>query len=337
MCQYKDELSKVIEYTISNDEVELSVLNFGATVTSIRTKDKDGKVENILASFDDVESYFSKPGPYLNAMVGPVAGRIGYGQYSINGEVHSLSINNGKNHLHGGTSGISKQFFNVEKDTNSITLTLDTDHDVDGFTGTYHYEIKYILNKNTLTIEAKCTPENKTILNMTSHMYFNLSGELKNSINEHLLTLPASKKTKIHEDGQPCCIMPIIEGSAFDFRTAKLIGRNFEIGDEEFNITRGYDTAFVLNGDEPIELVDKESGRTLEIHTDQKSVVVYSANYFDDDLTLNEGRKGYPFSCLAMETQDTPNGINIEGVSTKIYDKDTPYNQKTTYIFGIIE
>jgi len=340
MSQYNECLNQVKEYTIYNDELEVSAINFGASVTAIKTRDKEGNMENILASFQDIESYFSSPGPYLNAMVGPVAGRIAYGKYEIDGETRQLSINNGVNHLHGGASGISKQFFDVIEEVidekKILRFVLDTNHVVDGFSGDFHYEIKYILEKNTFTIESTCWPKQRTILNMTSHMYFNLSGELKRSIEGHLLMVPANHKTLIHDEGHPYEIVPIESGSAFDFRVPKKIGENFEIGDDEFAITRGYDTCFVLDNGNKIVLEDEISGRILEVITDQRSVVVYSANYFDEQLILNEGRKGQPFCSIALETQDIPNVVNIAPSDAKIYDENSPYSQKTTYIFGMI-
>lgn len=329
----------IYEYTLCNEYVEVSALNYGATITSIKTRDKNGEMANILVSFDEVDSYFTEPDPYLNALVGPVAGRIAHGKYIVDGNTKQLSINSGDNHLHGGQTGISKQIFEVKKiedeDAQILRFSLVCNHDLDGFEGEYNYIIDYILEGNSFSIVSKCIPEKRTIINMTSHMYFNLSGDLKTSIENHGLLIPAKNKAIICEDGYPSAIEKIIEESAFDFSSSQSIGNNYRKGNKEFSITRAFDTAFLLECNSPIILNDSESGRILKIETDQRSVVVYTANYFDDKLILNHGKKGYPFCGVALETQDIPNGINIDAENQKVYDSNTPYIQKTTYTFDV--
>ncbi|MDQ0361713.1 aldose epimerase family protein [Breznakia pachnodae] len=336
---YNYQGNPVYEYTMRNDELEIRALNYGASVTMIQAKNKNGVKENVVVAYDDIESYFTQPGPYLNAMVGPTAGRIAYGKYMLDGKEHTLSLNSPPNHLHGGATGISKQFFHAEElkdgDKQILRFTLDVDHSKDGYSGTYTYQIDYILEGNTFTIKSLCAPQNKGIANLTSHMYFNLSGDLKDSINGHELKIPSSKKTKVDKDNYPGAIVDIDKNSAFDFLNYKTILQNFAKGDEEFEITRGYDTAFLLNEGNTITLHDKESGRLMNVTTDQKSVVVYSANYFDSQLIINENKKGYPFCSIALETQDIPNGINIVGDEGRVFDTQHPYKQITTYEFSI--
>lgn len=334
---YKYNNQEIYEYTIKNDWIELSTLNFGATISAIKVADKNGKVANVVASFDDIQSYFTCPDPYLNAMVGPTAGRIGYGTYELNQETYTLSINNGLHHLHGGHTTIAKQIFDVseieEATCKILRFTLRTSHQEDGYPGVYTYCIDYILDKNTLTIQSTCTPSQTSLCNLTSHVYFNLSGDLENSIKQHTLKIPATKKVAIHEDGHPYKIVDIKQGSAFDFSATHVMEDNFSKGDDEFKITRGYDAAYLLDTTATIELADPMSGRKVSIDTDQKSVVVYSANYFDETLRLNHGRRGYPLSAIALETQAIPNAVQIAKADIQLYDENHPYKQCTRYTF----
>lgn len=327
------------QYVIKTENIEVRAIRYGACITMIKVSDRNGKKANVLASFQDVKDYVQQPDPYLNAMVGPVAGRIAYGAYTLGQTKKQLSITNGLHHLHGGKSGISKQSFHVEKICEGVVqklrFTLDTKHDCDGFCGMFHYEIEYIVEGNILTIKARCRPEKATILNMTSHLYFNLSGDLRTSIAHHLLEIPAKKKVGIHKDGHPYGILPIKKGTAFDFTKKIEIGKAYALGDAEFSITKGYDTAFLLDGN-IIRLEDEASGRVLTIKTNQESVVMYTANYFNDALVLNQGKKGFPFCCLALETQAVPNGVNLDQMETKQYDMDHPYEQTTQYTFSIL-
>lgn len=182
----------------------MTALNFGAVITELKTSDRSGNMENVVAAFPDIMDYERQQGPYLNAVVSPVAGRIAYGSYSMENTVHQLSINNGCHHLHGGTGGISRQLFHVEEEEQALHFHLECRHDMDGFPqGTYRYDIWYRLSGNNLIIEYHGTPPQKSLMNMTSHRYFNLSGNLRESILQHDLRIDSVEKLKIHPDGHP--------------------------------------------------------------------------------------------------------------------------------------
>ena len=136
----------VYAYTIQNEAIHMTALNFGAVITELKTSDRSGNMENVVAAFPDIMDYERQQGPYLNAVVSPVAGRIAYGSYSMENTVHQLSINNGCHHLHGGTGGISRQLFHVEEEEQALHFHLECRHDMDGFPqGTYRYDIWYRL------------------------------------------------------------------------------------------------------------------------------------------------------------------------------------------------
>lgn len=326
----------VYAYTIQNEAIHMTALNFGAVITELKTSDRSGNMENVVAAFSDIMDYERQQGPYLNAVVAPVAGRIAYGSYSMENTVHQLSINNGCHHLHGGTGGISRQLFHVEEEEQALHFHLECRHDMDGFPqGTYRYDIWYRLSGNNLIIEYHGTPPQKSLMNMTSHMYFNLSGNLRESILQHDLRIDSVEKLKIHPDGHPFEKEKIGAGSAFDFRNMTPIQKRYELGHPEFQYTRAYDTPFLL-GPNGITLYHAGSGRRLDMTTDAPSLVLYSANYFDDEnLELNHHRRGEAFIALALETQDLPNGVNIRNAEVHpFYDARHPYKQKTVYTFS---
>lgn len=325
----------VYAYTIENEYIQLTALNFGATITELKTADRTGSMENVAASFSDILDYERQEGPYLNAVVGPVAGRIAYGRYTMDHSVHQLSINNGCHHLHGGAGGISKQLFTVEVEKQALHFHLECRHAMDGFPqGSYVYDVWYRLSGNTLTIEYLGTPPQKSLMNMTSHLYFNLSGNLQDSVLEHDLRMDSVEKLKIHADGHPYQKERIEAEGAFDFRNLISIRKRYELGHPEFQYTRAYDTPFLL-GDKGITLYHAGSGRRLDIITDAPCVVMYSANYFDDALILNSNKRGEAFTALALETQELPNVVNIEGVTERsFFDPLHPYKQQTVYTFS---
>ncbi len=335
---YKTNEIEINEYSLENEYIKFKVIDFGATITELQTKDCFGQFENIIASFENPKDYLEQPGPYLNAIVAPVAGRIAYGKYMLDGEEQQLSINNGANHLHGGETGVSKQIFDVKEEENKLIMTLVSDHTVDGFVdGDFSYQVIYTLEENNLKIDYLGIPPKKSILNMTTHLYFNLSGDMKTSIESQMLCIPTQTKLKIHEDGHPFVEESIVEGSAFDFNTPTLLGERIQQGDPEFRLTKALDTPFVLERG-TIELSDPVSKRKMVMKSDAPSVVVYTANYFDDALILNKGQKGYELCAIALETEDVPNGVNIyKDQEYNLYSPNKPYKQTTVYTFTIVE
>lgn len=322
----------VYEYTLENEVLRVTVLNFGGSISGIYYKE-DGKETNMVASFQNKQDYIEQGGPYLNALVGPVAGRIAYGTYELDG-THHLSINNGVHHLHGGETGISKQLFQVTQvSMTQVTLHLETQHEQDGYPkGTFIYDVTYTIDGNAFTIQYHAIPPIQTLCNMTSHLYFNLSG-MKESIRHHQLQLASSKKCRIEKECHPSNIVPIEKKSAFDFSSLQEIQSNLDRNDPEFIHTMYYDTPFVLD-EGNITLYDPHTHHCLDITTDQDCVVVYTANWFDEALTFEHECKGSPLCCIALETQNVPNGINIPHYQHhQVFDQTHPYTQTTTYRF----
>ena len=323
----------VYEYTIENKVLKINVLTYGGTISGIYYKE-DNKQTNMVASYLDPQDYINQTGPYLNALVGPVAGRIAYGQYEDHGS-HQLSINSGVHHLHGGNSGISKKLFTITQTSDtSLHLHLETSHEEDGYPkGIYLYDIIYALDHNTFTISYHATPPASSLLNMTSHLYFNLNG-MNEDITHHQLYLPSTKKCKIEQQSHPSRIQTIKKGSAFDFSSLCDIQTNLDKGDPEFLHTIYYDTPFLLDQGH-LTLYDPKSHHQLDITTQERCVVVYTANWFDEALTFENGTKGHPLSCIALELQDVPNGINIKDYQHhQLHDPEHPYTQVTHYRFS---
>lgn len=319
---------------MENDFLRVEVLNYGGTIRNLFLKDQNELV-SMVASYVKIGDYLNKPSPYLNALIGPNAGRIAYGKYIDDEDTHQLSINDGKHHLHGGNTTISRKYFEIFKKSESeLTLTLNCHHDIDGYPiGVFQYVVRYILNRNTFTIEYQCTPPKKTLLNMTNHMYFNLG--LDKDIFQHILTIPAKMRCSIDKEGYPNSLKTIDEknNEVFNFNGGKIIGDKLKMSCDEFSHTLGFDHAFILTNNK-ITLFNPNNNYRMDIITDQESVVFYSANYFDDSLNFASG-SGKQFSYLALETQAVPNGINIKEYPNKVfYDQDNPYKQKTSYSFS---
>lgn len=319
-------MSEIKTYIIKNENLEVHVLNYGGTVDKIYCKDEHGNMENVVLSYHKKEDYINFPGPYLNALVGPIAGRIKDGKYGN----RTFSINNGENHLHGGFSGVSFDFWNIEQVSDTqLICTLSKNHTEDGYHGDFEYKVTYTLENDELVInyDNHCTEPNP--FGSTSHMYFNLSGDLKRGLYDHLITSNITKMEVLDNQGAPCGVETIEKGSCFDFTEGKVFGDALKANHPQFVITEGgIDHPFVVNG--PITLEDPISKRVLTITTDAPCVVVYTSNFIDDTTIFQNETVGYKHIAVAIELQDFANGINLGLTEEKTY-----YTQTTHYRFYV--
>ncbi len=311
-------------YIIKNQHLEVHVLDYGATVDKIYCINEDGSKENMLLSYHKKEDYINFPGPYLNAIVGPIAGRIKDGK--CNGR--NYTVNNGTNHLHGGIHGVSFDTWNIEQVSDTtLVCTIEKNHDEDGYEGTFNYKVTYQLVDDALVLEYDHHCDKLNPFGSTSHMYFNLSGDLKEGIKNHIITSNITKMEMLDDSGAPCGVEEIEKGSCFDFSDGKLLKDALESNHPQFVITEGgIDHPFVVDG--PVKLECPSSNRVLEINTDAPCVVIYTSNFIDETTIFQNETVGYKHIAVAIELQDFANGVNL-GLTTEKKD----YTQKTSYRF----
>jgi aldose 1-epimerase len=206
----------------------------------------------------------------------------------------------------------------------------------EGFPGEVRFEISYILNDNNLEISYLGVPDKETIINLTNHSYFNLSGNCKENILNHELFIDANKISSLDKESIPHGDLFHVEGTPFDFRTPKKIGKDINSDDLQLKQGNGYDHPFILNKEKELEisLFHKKSGRKLEVYTDREAVVLYTANYLGEaEGMLSCKVQASPRLGVCLETQELPNNINIETFKSSIYTKENPYRAKTNYKF----
>ncbi len=332
--------SEVIKYSLVNSHgVTVSILNYGGIITEILTPDKTGSLENIVLGFDNIKDYEEKS-PYFGCIVGRAAGRISGASFEIDGYVYKLAKNSGNNSLHGGINGFDKIIWDVkeivEKEYIGIELRYLSPDDDEGFPGNLDVKICYLLNnKNELEIKYLAAADKRTIINMTNHSYFNLTGNLKEDILDHLLTINANKVAYVNDEIIPSGEVADVEGTVFDFRVAKRVGEDIEKNLGQLLNCGGYDHPFVLNNDGSFsaKLEDRNSGRIVEIITDQPAVVFYSGNALGKEGLLRHNVKSKKYLGLCLETQDYPDSINQEKFPGKIYSPGEKYEAYTKYRF----
>lgn len=313
---------------MSNGLIEVKALNFGGTITSFRLVDKE---INVLTSYQDKSMYKENP-VYLGSNVGPVAGRIKAGQYTMDGEVHQLEINNNGNHLHGGNTRLDQILFDVyyEDDERFPSLVfiqhVDYDKTESGYQGVVKYIISLKLVANTLIVNHKAFPTQKMPINMVNHMYFNLGQH--DSVLDHLLEVDSSNILELDENMTPTGRLIPVVNTAFDFRTARIIGNVIKKGHPQFEITRNVDHFFVLEDKKTVTLFDPKSRQALNVTTTGDGCVLYLANYFDETFVNETGNKARNHSAIAIEPCNFPYNINKD----KFYDFQNPFEMTTTYV-----
>ena len=331
-------------YTLTNAQgMEVSITNYGGSLVSIMVPDRDGNMANVIQGHDCIQDCLSSPEPFLSTLVGRYGNRICRGKFTMNGKEYSLTINNGPNHLHGGPTGCHARVWDAEQiNEQELVLRYTFAYYEEGFPGEVSMTVKYSLtNDNELVIDYRGTTNKKTVVNMTSHGFFSLTGigTPTPSQLDTILTINADFYVPIDENSIPTGEIRKVEGTPFDFRTPKPVGRDIAADDEQIKNGTGYDHCYVLNKREPGELtlaasmVEPSTGRTMECWTTEPGVQFYSDNWADG----YKGQHGATFgkhSGLCFEAHHFPDSPNRAHFPSTQLKPGEVYVQKTVYKFG---
>lgn len=336
--------NEITSFRLFNDNgVEITVIDYGCIITNIIVPDKKGKKESIVLGFDKIQDYIDYS-PLFGSVVGRFAGRIKEGKFSLDGKGYELIKNNGSNHIHGGSVGFDKAIWKAEVIENPHEVGVVFEHfSADGeesYPGNVNVKLKYTLNnRNEFSLVYEGTTDKKTILCLTNHTYFNLSGNLKNDIRNHELVLKSERFVELDEELIPTGKIIPVDGTVFDFRGGRKIGDGVVSEDEQNVIAgNGYDHPFVLseNGSNEIILKDDLSGRALVVETNQPSVVLYTGTQIADDFEIR-GTKSRKYLGLCLETQGFPDAINQPEFPSCVLNVGEIYNAYTKWTFGFEE
>ena len=331
-------------YTLTNAQgMEVCITNYGGSLVSIMVPDREGNMANVIQGHDCIQDCLSSPEPFLSTLVGRYGNRICRGKFTMNGKEYSLTINNGPNHLHGGPTGCHARVWDAEQiNEQELVLRYTFAYYEEGFPGEVSMTVKYSLtNDNELVIDYRGTTNKKTVVNMTSHGFFSLTGigTPTPSQLDTILTINADFYVPIDENSIPTGEIRKVEGTPFDFRTPKPVGRDIAADDEQIKNGTGYDHCYVLNKREPGELtlaasmVEPSTGRTMECWTTEPGVQFYSDNWADG----YKGQHGATFgkhSGLCFEAQHFPDSPNRAHFPSTQLKPGEVYVQKTVYKFG---
>jgi aldose 1-epimerase len=334
----------VTAYTlINNHGMEVTSIDYGCVITKIIAPDRNGVLENVVLGFDTIEEYVDHS-PFFGAIAGRVAGRIKNAEFELNNETYHLAANNNGNHLHGGLKGFDKVIWKTKlieaEDSVSLQFSYLSKDGEEGYPGNLEIKVTYTLtNENEFIITYIGETDKTTLLNVTNHSYFNLSGDLKRDTVHHRLALKSSKFAELDEKLIPTGELLPVDGTPFDFREGRIILDGIQ-SEYPQNILagKGYDHPFLLdvNNEEEITLVDDESGRVLTIETDMPCVVLYSGNQLSGDEFEVRGVPVKNQLGLCLETQGLPDSIHQPHFPSSILEKGDVFKSVTKYKFGTI-
>ncbi len=333
---------KIFIYTLKNDNgVTVKITNYGAIITSIEMPDKNGNKDNIVLGFKTLSDYLSNNYidncPYFGCACGRYANRIGKGKFSLEGKEYTLAVNNGENHLHGGITGFDKVVWVPKKfakpNVVGVEMKYRALHMEAGYPGNIDVSVTYSLNhKNELQIDYKAETDRTTVVNLTNHSYFNLTG-CKENILGHTLKINSKQRTVNDEGLIPTGVIEDITGSAYDFSEPA------KIKDKISTLDTGYDLNYVLNNTDnklvkAALLSEETTGRTVEVYTTEPGIQLYTG-YYIPNIKGQGGELYGRYSGLALETQHYPDSPNHPEFPTTVLKPGEVFQSKTIYKFGV--
>lgn len=343
-------------FTLKNGKgMKAVVSNYGARLTSLFVPGRNGVLFDVVLGFDKPEDYMlERNANDFGAVIGRYANRIGQGRFALDGKIIQLPQNNGPHCLHGGPKGWQYQFFSlVEKNDNSLILSLLSEDGDNGFPGSVNVKVCYRLSEdNALQISYEAHSDSPTVINMTNHSYFNLNDNQNQLIYNHLLKINADKFFPIDETFLPTGEIVSVEGTPMDFRQLKPICSaegfwsadskvNNDFGYKQLRMARGYDHNWLLNtrGDDAqccAVLENLETGVQMKVFTTEPGMQVYTANFLDGSVMGKNGVRYQQHSAICLETQKYPDSPNRKWPESNAFlYPNQPYSSRTTYKFEL--
>ncbi|MFV8371807.1 aldose epimerase family protein [Flavobacterium sp. LB2P74] len=336
---------KIDSYKLKNQKgMEVNIITYGGIISSVKVPNKAGKSEEVVLGFNSLEQYM-KPNPYFGALIGRYGNRIAKGKFTLDGKEYALAINNEPNALHGGPEGFHRVVWTAEEATSGDNAALKLKYvskDMEeGYPGNLIVFVTYTLNNdNSLDVVYEATTDKKTVVNLTQHSYFNLSSDFSKPILDHEITIDADKLVPVAATLIPTGKLTDVTNTPFDFRKPKKVGAAIDAKDEQLKNGLGYDHCWVLNNQDKGErfaasAYDAESGRLLEVYTDQPGIQFYSGNFLDGTLPMRNGGTYARRTGFCLETQHYPDSPNQKDFPTTVLNPGENYKTKTSFKFSV--
>lgn len=334
-------------YVLKNaNGMEVCFTNFGGRIVSIMVPDNQGNMTDVCLGHDRIDDYvkYGAEGCNFGALIGRYGNRIGKGQFTIDGEQYQLPLNNNGNTLHGGgdIAFHNRIWEGNQSDNQHLTFTTFSPDGEDGFPGNINVAVTYTLtDDNALQIYYEATTDKATVLNLTNHCYFNLTGDGNKDCMAEVLQLDADCITAVDENVLPTGEILSVEGTPFDFRTPTVVGdRINDESNEQIKNGNGYDHNWIINNSGDLSkaigtLYDPNTGIVMEMFTDQPGIQFYAGNFLDGSFVGKKGVKHPRRSALCFESQHYPDSPNQPSFPTTLLRPGETYKTTTIYKFGV--
>ncbi|MDR1700441.1 MAG: galactose mutarotase [Lachnoclostridium sp.] len=335
---------QVTWYTLENKHgMKAEFIDYGAILVNLFTADKNGKFDDIVLGYDNLESYETKNAPGFGSFIGRHANRIGGASFQLNGKTYQLEKNDGNNNLHGGTPGYNRVMYQAktesEENADRITFIRTSPDGEQGYPGNLDLKMTYVLNNdNELILIYEAVSDQDTLVNLTNHTYFNLSGHDSGSILDHKVVIKANEFTPTTDDLIPTGERMAVKGTPMDFTSPRRIGDDIDADFDPIKIAGGYDHNFVLDRDDngevvyAGELIDEASGRKMIIETDLVGMQLYTGNFIQDENGKG-GAKYKKRDGVCFETQFFPNSCNVSSFKSCVCRAGEAFKSVTKYKF----
>jgi len=335
---------KIEKYTLTNaNGMKMEVITMGGDIISLTAPDKDGKFEDVVLGYTTPDLYLDGNPYFFGAIIGRYGNRIAKGKFTLDGKPYQLTVNDGPNSLHGG-KGFDKRVWTatpVEGDAPALKLTYTAKDGEEGYPGKLNVTVTYVLsNDNALEISYEAESDKNTVVNLTQHSYFNLSGNFAESIESQELELKAGKYLPVDATLIPTGELKAVAGTPFDFTKAKAIGKDINVADDQLKKGLGYDHCWIFDDAANTlksvgSLYHKASGRYMEVLTTEPAIQFYSGNFIDGTKDSKTGGKYQKRSGLCLETQHYPDSPNQPSFPITTLKAGEKYSTKTTYKFSV--
>ena len=332
-------------FTLTNAAgMEVRATTYGVILVSVKVPDRQGRLDDIVVGHENLEGYLTKS-RYFGAVVGRYGNRIAGGKVTIDGHTYQLTLNNGPNHLHGGTKGFDKVVWDatVVNDARgpSVVFTHTSPDGHEGYPGTLAARVAYTLtDANEIIIEYSATTDKPTIVNITQHSYFNLAGDGSGDVTNHRITLHADRYTPVDGNQIPTGELAPVAGTPFDFRSEARIGDRIDADNAQLKGSGGFDHNFVLSRKGPglelaARLVDPGTGRTMEVSTTEPGIQFYTGNKLDGSMVGKSGHVYKARTGICLETQHFPDSPNKPSFPSTVLRPGEQYRSTTVFKFGV--
>ncbi|WP_075350396.1 aldose epimerase family protein [Algoriphagus marinus] len=329
---------EIFKYTLDNGNMQVEMSNYGGLISRISVPDKNGKLENIALTLDSIPEFLTKPNPFFGATAGRVANRIGGAKFELNGKTYTLAKNNGENTLHGGLEGFNKKVWDSEPYSNDsiigVKMTYLSVDGEEGFPGNLTTTLWMELTlDDVLRIRFEAETDQPTLVNLTNHTYFNLSG-ISGPVTDHVFQFNADAYTPVDEELIPTGEVKDVTGTPFDFREPKILGNQIAANNG------GFDHNMVMKLEKSpefihfVKVIHPTSGRTMDMFSDNVGVQFYTANFLDG-FAGAEGKTYDKYWGFCLESQNWPDAINKSNFPSPILNPGEKYKHVIEYKFGV--